>query len=135
MRNPHIYLPKQWNIKKDNFHDIDPFDDAIDDENKFNNLYCQEELLWLSKLNSNIDLGWYGKENDGNFTLYLYKGDHWHHCQLLEKRQTNNYPLIIKLIHQFIENVDLGKYDSINMPIGSIDDYWKSNTFTALKDL
>jgi len=115
MKNSSINISDQWEIKRDEFHEIDPLDKSVDDDIKFNDLFCQEDLLWIKKFDFNLDLGWYGQENKGHFVLYLYKGTDWHNCQLLEKRNTNDYMLVIKLINKFISNVDSGKYDSINV--------------------
>lgn len=132
MKNSTINISDQWEIKIDEFYEIDPFDDSVDDERKFNFLYYQEDLLWIQKTDYNIDLGWYGGEDNGLFGLYLYKGKDWHNCKLLEKRITNNYRLVIDLINRFIKNVDLGKYESIEVKLGSIDDYWESDIVTVL---
>lgn len=134
MKNSLIRISNQWEIKKDEFYEIDPMDDSIDTERKSNDLFCQEDLLWIQKSDYNIDLGWYGEEDKGRFWLYLYKGEDWHNCQLLEKRITNDYKSVIDLINRLIKNVDSELYESIETEVGSIDDYWELNTVTVLKE-
>ena len=132
MKNSSIIISDQWEIKRDEFYEIDPMDDSIDAERKFNNLFCQENLLWIQKSDYNLDLGWYGEENKGHFGLYLYKGDDWHNCQLLEKRNTNDYKSVIDLINGLVNNVDSERYESIETGVGSIDDHWESDIVTVL---
>lgn len=134
MKNSSIIISDQWEIKRDEFYEIDPMDDSIDAERKFNDLFCQENLLWIQKSDYNLDLGWYGKENKGHFGLYLYKGDDWHNCQLLEKRNTNDYKSVIDLINGLINNVDSERYESIETGVGSIDDHWESDIVTVLNE-
>ena len=133
MKNSLLYISERWEVMKDEFYEIDPFDDSIDDQTKFNDLFCHEDLLWLKKFNYNIDLGWYGEEEKGYFELYLYKGTDWHYCQLLEKRRTSNYKSILACINQLIINVDSGCYDPIITRWASIDDYNEIEIISLLK--
>lgn len=134
MKNSLIQISDQWEIKKDEFYEIDPKDESIETERKFNDLFCQEDLLWLQKSNYNLDLGWYSEEDKGHFGLYLYKGEDWHNCQLLEKRNTNDYKSVIDLINGFVKNVDLERYASIDTGVGSIDDHWESDMVSVLNE-
>jgi len=123
MKNSQLNISENWEIKKDEFLEIDPFDDTIDDQIKFGDLFIREDLLLIEKRDFNIDLGWYGLDNKGHFILYLFKGYDWHNCQLLEKRLINDYQLIIKYLNEFVKNVDSGRYDLIKTKFGAIDDY------------
>jgi hypothetical protein len=134
MRNSSIHISNLWEVKRDEFYEIDPLDDSIDDERKFNDLFCQEDLLWIKKSDFNIDLGWYGEKEKGHFGLYLYKGTDWHNCQLFEKRNTNNYKSIIDFINQLIKNVDSGRYDSTMVKFTSIDEYSESEVISVLNE-
>ena len=134
MKNSLIHISDQWEIKRDEFYEIDPMYDSIDADRKFTDLFCREDLLWIQKSDYNLDVGWYGEENKGHFGLYLYKGEDWHNCQLLEKRNTDDYKSIIDLINRLINNVDSERYESIETGFGSIDDYWESNIVTVLNE-
>ena len=134
MRNSLIQISELWEIKRDEFYEIDPNDESINDENKYRDLFCQEDLLWIKKSDYNLDLGWYGKGIDGHFGLYLYKGLDWNNCQLLEKRSTNNYKAIIELINRFINNVDSGRYDSTMAKFASIDECSQSEVISLLDE-
>lgn len=81
-----------------------------------------------------MDLGWYGEEHAGYFRLYLYKGNDWHNCQLLEKRKTKEYKSVIDLINRFIDNVNSSRYELIDVNLGSIDDYYLSDTISVLNE-
>ncbi len=134
MKNSHLVISQKWIIKQDEFYEIDPSDKSIKNEMKFNNLFCQEDLLSIKKSDFKLDLGWYGGEKKGGFGLYLYKGTDWHNCQLLEKRSTNDYQLVIELINRLIKNVDTGLYDEIDTEFGSIDDYYESEIISVLNN-
>jgi len=134
MKNSLLDISDHWEIKRDEFYEIDPLDKSIDDERKFNDLFCQENLLWIRKSDFNLDLGWYGDEDKGHFGLYLFRGANWHYCELLEKRNTNDYNSVIDLINRFIKNVDSGRYEFVETSLGSIDDYSESETVTELNE-
>ena len=134
MKNSLINISDQWKIKRDEFSKIVTLDKSIDDEIKFNKLFCQEDLLWIKKYDFNLDLGWYGEEDKGHFRIYLYKGTDWHNCQLLEKRNLKDYKSVIKLINKFISNVDSGKYDSINLNFSSIDQFSQYAIISVLNE-
>ncbi|PIB34583.1 hypothetical protein BFP72_03740 [Reichenbachiella sp. 5M10] len=133
MKNPSILISDKWEVKRDVFYEIDPLDKSIDDERKFNDLYFQEDLFWISSGEFNLDLGWYGEGKKGHFILYLYRGNNWHNCQLLEKRITCNYQSIIELVNKFIKNVESGLYERIKTDICSIDDYTETIEIISLK--
>lgn len=126
MKNSLIKISDKWEIIRDEFYEIDPLDSSTDDERKFNDLFCQEDLLLLKISDFKLDLGWYGKEKEGHFGLYFYRGTNWHNCQLLEKRITNNYCEIIELINELIEKVDSKNYDIKEIKYSSIDEYTDS---------
>ena len=134
MKNSLLEISEHWETKRDEFYEIDPFDKTIDEDTKFLNLFCQQDLLWIKKSAYNLDLGWYGGSEDGHFGLYLFKGKNWHDCALLEKRNTNDYQLIIQLINHFTQNVDLGRYESINITTGPVDLYLELDSLTVLND-
>jgi hypothetical protein len=135
MKNPSIRISNKWTIEKDEFHEIDPLDDSIEEHRKYIDLYIQEDLLLIKNRSYHLDLGWYGGIEEGYFGLYLFRGNSWHSCELLEKRQTKNYNQIIDLINELVKNVDLKKYDSVKTKVGSIDDYMESKNITVLNNL
>jgi len=134
MKNSFIQITKQWQIIRDEFYEIDPLDNSIDEEKKYNDLFCQEDLLWVQKSDFNIDLGWYGEEEKGYFGLYLYKGIDWHNCQLLEKRNTKDYESIVESINRLIKNVDTGRYHKVDNKLCSIDDYYETEIISVLNE-
>lgn len=75
-----LEIPLNWKIKRNVFYDINPTDDITEDD-KYNNIYCQEDLLLIKKNDYNIDLGWYGADNlksdKTGFYLYLFRGLDW----------------------------------------------------------
>lgn len=126
MKNRLLKISDKWEIKRDEFYEINPFDSLIKEDEKITKLYCQEDLLWIKNKNYNLDLGWYREQAKGHFVLYLYRGDDWHNCELLEKRKTKNYNTIIELINNMTRNVESGKYDCLKVKNSSIDDYPKT---------
>lgn len=123
MKNSKIEISNNWNILRDEFYDIDPFDKSISENEKSINIFQQEDLLLLNNGKYWIDLGWYGGNKNGHYILYLYKGGNWHDCQLLEKYSTIEYEFITKSISTIARNVDDGFYDKVDTENGSIDDY------------
>ncbi len=132
MRNSLLHVSNRWKVLRDEFYEIDPLDDSIDDERKEMDLFGQEDLFLICKDDFNLDLGWYGQGDEGFFGLYLFKGENWHNCQLLEKRKISEYPSIINVINEFVKNVDLGKYSLVKMEYGSIDDFNTVANFSVL---
>ena len=81
MKNNSLKISDHWKVLRDEFYEIDPLDKKINDERKYLELFCQEDLLWIQNGDYNIDLGWYGgNSSDGRFGLYLYQGTDWHNC-------------------------------------------------------
>ncbi len=116
-------LTSNWKILRDEFYDIDPFDKSITENDKSVNVFQQEDLLLLNNGEYFIDLGWYGGNQNGHYTLYLYKGENWHNCQLLEKYSTIEYQFLTESINTIARNVDDKFYDKIETNSGSIDEF------------
>lgn len=58
-RKQELDIQVDWEIKRNEFYDIDPFDNlSADDKDAL--IFVQEDMLWIKKENYNIDLGWYG---------------------------------------------------------------------------
>ncbi|MBK8724313.1 MAG: hypothetical protein IPL95_19310 [Saprospiraceae bacterium] len=123
MKNYNLKISSNWKIHRDEFYDIDPFDKSISDNEKLLNVFYQEELLLLNNGEYYIDLGWYGGNQNGHYKLYLYKGENWHNCQLLEKFSTIEYQFLTKSINTIARNVDDKFYDKIDTNCGSIDEF------------
>lgn len=55
-------ITNDWIIHRYEFYDIDPFDDIPEDD-KFFNIYSQEDLLLMQKGQFHLDIGWYGSDD------------------------------------------------------------------------
>lgn len=109
-----IKIPTEWNIKRNVFYDIDPLDEISEDD-KFDNIYYQEDLLWIQKGDLNIDLGWYGGEDSSaGFCIVFYKGKSWNDCELFEVFRSRNKNTIIKRLEFLVDSVINGLIDSKN---------------------
>lgn len=107
-----IKIPTEWNIKRNVFYDIDPLDEISEDD-KFDNLYCQEDLIWIQKKDLNIDLGWYGGEDSSSgFCIVFYKGKSWNDCELFEIFRTRSKNAIIERLDFLIASDSNGLLDS-----------------------
>jgi hypothetical protein len=115
-RKQELNIPPDWKIKRNEFYDIDPFDNSSADD-KDALIFVQEDMLWLTKDNYNIDLGWYGghdlKNEKTGFCIYLYRGSNWNKCDLLEKFRTKNKKDVVDQLDIFIKSIDKGDYHSI----------------------
>lgn len=123
MKNSKIEISSNWTILRDEFYDIDPFDKSFPENEKFIKIFVQEDLLLLNNGKFFLDVGWYGGSQNGHYKLYLYKGENWHNCQLLEKYSTIEYQFLINSICNIARNVDDKFYDTIDINYGSIDEY------------
>jgi len=132
MKNKLLKLSEDWTVNKDEFYGIDPMDKSVDPDFLFSNLFVQEDLLSISKADYHIDLGWYREEEDGRFCLYLYRGNDWHNCELLEKVQTNRLSEITERINSISERVDNGSYSASKNQIASIDNFSDIEQFSIL---
>ena len=79
-----------WKVLRNVFFDIDPTDNVPEDD-KYFNIYCQEDLLYFRKDNYHLDLGWYGNDDLTNertgYCIHLFRDDNWNKSELLEKLQ------------------------------------------------
>ena len=128
MKNSKIKLSSDWKIHRDVFYDINPWDDTIPEDERYTNVHIQEDLFLIELKGNCLDLGWYGGVENGFFGLHLFHGNDWHNCHLLEKREIKDYDELISTINRIIENVEMGKYDSIDFRNESIDDYSNQET-------
>ena len=124
VKNAKLEVPEEWNVLRDEFYDIDPWDNSISEELKFDNVFVQEDLFLLKLNDYHLDLGWYGDENNGFFELYLFRGEDWHNNLLFEKRRITSYAYLIEMINKIALNVPSGKYDHLNGQLKSMDDYF-----------
>jgi hypothetical protein len=123
MKNSLLNISEKWKVLRDEFYEIAPDDNYIDEDKKYDDLFCQEDLLWITNDNYNLDLGWYGGNKDGHFGLYFFRGENWHQCELLEKAQTNDYQQIIHLINKIVVDFERELYSKLKTKICSIEDY------------
>jgi len=107
-------IPDGWEMKRNVFYDIDPNDNLPEDD-KFDNIYCQEDMLWITNGDYNLDLGWYGsneldKDTTG-FMLVLFKGKDWNNCDLLELHRTKSKVIVIKKMEELLKAITKGFFD------------------------
>ena len=107
-------ISKDWEIVRNIFFDIDP-NENIQEDDKYDSIYSQEDLMYLTKDNYHLDLGWYGYDNLTNdktgFCIHLFRGDNWNNVELLEKLRSKDKQVIVKKINEFIISVDNGEYE------------------------
>lgn len=132
-RKQQLNIPADWEIKRNEFYDIDPFDDSTMND-KDTLIFIQEDMLWLRKDEYNIDLGWYGGDDLGNemtgFCIYLYRGDNWNKCELLEKFRTKNKKTVVDKLDILIKSIDEGDYDNLVGHRIDEDDLTNQNSMT-----
>ena len=108
-------ISSDWSILQNEFYDIDPKDNIPEDD-KFFNIYCLEDLLYLTKGMYHLDLGWYGSDKltkpYTGFCIYLFRGNNWHDCEFLEKFRSQEKQVIVTKINEFIHAVNLGDYEN-----------------------
>lgn len=109
-------IPAGWEIVRNEFYDIDPFDPSpAEDKNTL--IFEQEDMLWIRKGNYHIDLGWYGGNNldDGRtgYCLYLYRGIGWNKCELLEKYKSRSKKDILERLFAGMASIDKGEYETL----------------------
>lgn len=100
-----------WRIYKNDFHKIDSSDNISDDD-KFNYIYCLEDMLLIENDEFHLDLGWYGDE-DGQYTIHFFKGN-WLVGELLEKYSSNKSVQIAVRINEILTAFKNGEFDNIN---------------------
>lgn len=129
-----LNISSDWNIKRNEFYDIDPFDKSSDDD-KFTLIFVQEDILWISKGDYNIDLGWYGGDDpwsaNSGFCIVVFRGDHWNKCELLEKYSSKNKNDIVDKLNSFIKAVDNGDYKTL---MGNKIDEDDSKNYNSMGD-
>jgi hypothetical protein len=128
-----------WIVRRNEFYDIDPFgDEPVEDKETL--IFFQEDMLWITKDDYNIDLGWYGGDLSratSSFCLYLYRGNNWNESGLLERFRNRNKADIINKLKSMILAVDKGLYDNVTsyrmgeVQNNSTDDV---GNFSALKE-
>ena len=108
-------IPADWTVRRNVFYEIDPKDD-IPEDNKFYDIYCQEDMLYLTKGEYHLDLGWYGGDvldnANAGYCIHLFRGENWLHSELLEKRDSQTQKGIVNMIEEFMRAVDFGEFDN-----------------------
>ena len=109
-------ISSDWTIERNVFYDIDP-EDSISEDDKHDNIYSQEDLLYLTKGNYHLDLGWYGYDNldseTTGYCIHLFRGDNWNNADLLEKFRSKSKSAITDKIIECVKAVDLGDFDKL----------------------
>jgi hypothetical protein len=128
-----LHIPAEWEIVRNEFYDIDPFDQSsVEDKDTL--IFDQEDMLWIRKGDYNIDLGWYGgnKLSDSRvgYCLYLYRGISWNKCELLEKYKSQNKTNIVDRLVAVIASIDHGEYESLKGYVINEDDSANRNSMS-----
>lgn len=109
-------ISTHWTIVRNVFYNIDPADN-INEDDKYTHIYCQEDLLYLTKDSYHLDLGWYGSDNVADETtgygIHLFRGENWNNAELLEKFRSKSKSTIVNKITEFMKAVDLGEFDNL----------------------
>ncbi len=109
-------ISSDWTVVRNVFFNIDPKDNIPEDD-KYANIYCQEDLLHLTKDNYHIDLGWYGYDkltNDkAGYCIHLFRGENWNNAELLEIFRSKDKQVIVYKIVELTKVIDLGKFDKV----------------------
>ena len=130
-------ISSDWTVVRNVFYDIDPADDVSEDD-KYDNIFCQEDLLLLTKGDYNLDLGWYGYDNLSSDTtgycIHLFRGDNWNNAELLEKLRSKDKQFIVKKINDLINAVDIGDFDNFIGYIVNENDPKNKNDFSDIEN-
>jgi hypothetical protein len=108
-------LSAGWIVRRNEFYDIDPFGNAPM-KDKETLIFFQEDILWITNGDYNIDLGWYGGDLSNatsGFYLCLYRGNSWNESELLESFRSRNNADIINKLRSFMKAVDKGLYNNV----------------------
>ncbi len=112
----HLEIPSDWTVRRNVFYELDPRDEVPEDD-KFYDIYCQEDMLYLTKGKFHLDLGWYGGDDLNNgysgYCIHLLRGENWLNSELLEKRGSQTQKVIVNMIEEFIRAVDSGEFDEL----------------------
>lgn len=120
-----------WQIVRNEFYDIDPSDKAPQ-EDKYLLIYTEQTLLWIKKGDYHIDLGWYGYEaKEAGYQAYLYRGEEWRKCQLLEAHRSTKKNDIVEKLNNWITAVDNLDYDNLK---GYLIDHEDENNNNEMVD-
>ena len=126
-----------WEIKRNEFYDIDPFDNSPDEIKRLL-IFDQEDMLWIKKGDYNIDLGWYGGNNLNNrqtgYCIHLFRGAHWNKCELLEKSRSKNKEDIVNKLNFFINSIERGDYNYLSGYNINEDDLMNKNLISDLDE-
>jgi len=130
-----LNISSNWSIVRNVFYDIDPADNnSYDDKELY--LYGQEDLLYLTKDDYHLDLGWYGYNNltynKTGYCIHLFRGDNWNNSELLEKFRSKDKQVIVAKINDFIKAVDIGEFDNLIGYIVDENDSSNKNDFSAI---
>ncbi len=103
-----INLPKEWKVQRNVFTEVSPTSQILEDD-KYMELYGQEDLFYFTFKDYHLDLGWYGGDDFSNpfcgYMLVLLRGEHWHNCELLELTRTKSIDKILEKIKEIFEAV------------------------------
>jgi len=106
-----LEIPPDWKIGRNEFYDIE----NIAEDDKWMNIYIQEDMLLLEKGNYLLDLGWYGSDNLNDqktgYMLVFIRGENWNNCELLELIRTQSKSLIVESINEILKAETEGFYE------------------------
>lgn len=122
-------IPKGWRVYNNYFYKLDPSDETSDDD-KFDFIFCHEDMLLIENHEYHLDLGWYGDES-GNYTIHFFKGN-WLVGELLEKYSSNRSYLIAERVGEILTAFKNGEFVNIK---GFIVDENDENNHAQFADI
>ena len=124
-----------WEVVQNVFFDID-LSNNISEKDKDENICSQEDLLYLTKGNYHLDLGWYGSDDLTNdrtgYCIHLFRGNNWNNGELLEKFRSKEKQVTVTKINELIHAVDRGDFDKLTGYIVNDKDPTNNNDFCDL---
>jgi hypothetical protein len=122
-------IPSGWRVSKNDFFKIEHLSKASDDD-KFNFIYCLEDMLLIENEYFHLDLGWYGGK-DGQYIIHFFKGT-WLVGELLEKYSSNESAKIATRINEILTAYNNGEFESL---VGYVVDENDLNNMSSFGDL
>jgi hypothetical protein len=134
-----LKITSGWTVNRYEFYDVDPADDVPIEEKEVH-IFCQEDMLWITKGSYTLDLGWYGGDRSkAGYCIFLFRGSSWNTCDLLEIFRSKCKDEITEKINAFIQLVDNQTYDDLRgyrideNDAGNTNSMTDYETYSALK--
>lgn len=111
-----ISVSANWKVVRNVFYDITP-NDQVPEDDKYDKIYFQEDLVLITNNNYHLDLGWYGTDDFENsltgYCIHLFRGESWLESELLVKIRTKNKDEIVRQINSLTAEIDKGDFENL----------------------